>query len=422
MKINRFSIFCILLIFIISTLPVSSQGWVAQEKPAVVETADETSNDEGDATDESGETDESDAADVEQAVDLAPGEWEIWLEMNDEIYPSWLLSTAGIKYDAANGEDELGESWGSVGIRICAPKDNCKVDLTISSANILRPTKYQAVLKKAGNFYYITPRLDFDYNTLARVIQPFPENIKVSVSIDGKPAVEKLETVNVRAVNDCIFSFTDEDGNSTEVSWTFAAYVNENHPAIHRIMSEAKDKDENPMTFSAYQGGKKDVLAEIESIWDVLAGMGLRYSSITTSSLAEKAVQGQFVRRVGEALAVKQANCVDGSVLMASILRRMGINVYLIVLPTHMFIAVKLVEDEDDVTSLKELTAIETTLLGQGSFADSLSTGKEEMKECAKELKAALKDPDMVSNQYSIVDIENARSTGVLPLGEPDAK
>lgn len=437
MLVKHLSFFCLLLILLTLPMPASSQGWTVQPgiakpasskgwtvqpdtaKPAT--TADEDSEEEtADETD----IDDDNSDDIEKDSPIAPGEWKILLDMNNEIYPSWLLSTAGMKSEEPNEENELGDPFGSIGIMVCSPKDNCSVNLTISSANILRPSKFQAVLKKSGITYFVRPSLDFDYNTLAEVTQPFPENIKVSVSIDGKPATEKLETVNVRAVNDCISSYPDEDGNPIEVNWTFAAYINENHPEIHRIMSEAKDADGNPMTFAAYQGDKETVLAEVESIWNALERRGLRYSSITTPSLAENAVYSQFVRRVGEVLATEQANCVDGSVLMASILRRMGLDVYLIVLPEHMFLAIKLEEDDDDddVTSLKELTGIETTELGAGSFEDALSSGEEQMKEIARDLKAALKDENMAAEGCAVVDIANARSNGVLPLREPNAK
>lgn len=129
-------------------MPALSQGWTVQ--PDMVEPA-ATEDDEEESFDESSDEadiDEDNADEIEQAPAIALGEWKIWLAMDNEIYPSWLLSTAGMKSEEPNEEDELGDPFGSIGIMICSPKDNCLVKLTISSANILRPSKFQAVLKK----------------------------------------------------------------------------------------------------------------------------------------------------------------------------------------------------------------------------------------------------------------------------------
>ena len=413
-----------LVVALFSPAPGYSQGLHGLQRLTTDKTAPADPEEVVVADDEEAEAPAADSESTNEQAEpaMAPGEWEIWLDMNNQIYPSWLLSTATMKSDTPNEENELGDPFGTIGIIICAPKDNCQLDMTVSSAKIIRPTRFHAVLKKAGINYFIRPKLDFDYDTLAQITQPFPENIKMAVSIDGKPAVEKLETSTVRAINDCIFSYPDEDGNPIEINWTFAAYVNENHPQIHRIMAKAQDSDGKPMTFAGYQGDKNAVLQEIEAVWNVIEERGLRYSSITTSSLAEGDVYGQFVRRIGEALKTKQANCVDGSVLLASILRRMGLDVYLIVLPDHMFIAVKLEADQDEVTSAAELTAIETTVLGNGSFSDALAEGKSGLKAISRKLKKALKDEDMVVDGCAVVDIAAARDFGVFPLREPDAK
>lgn len=434
MALLRMLLICLVLFLILPYSSAGAEGWgVSKKGKKKINTAESSKggwsttgisvSHEADPDDELvDETVEDDAPYVSDLPELKNGEWDFWLEMENEIYPSWLLSTAGMKSEVPNEDDEIGDPFGSIGVRVKAPKDNCPFQLTISSAKILRSSKLQGTLKKAGEVYFLQPSLDFDYDTLAQVIQPFPENIKAELSLDGKPAVQKLSVVNVRAVNDCLFIFPDEDGDMVEVGWTFAAYVNENHPEIHRIMAEARNEDGEPMTFAAYQQGEGEVVAEIESIWNVLKKRGLRYSSITTSSLAEHKVQGQFVRRFGESLKAVQANCVDGSVLMASILRRMGLAVYLIGVPGHMFLAVKLEADDDEETTLDELTGIETTMLADNTLEEAIEKGNEELQKYARDLKLSLKSDDMIGEECLVVDVKLARSNGVLPLREPGAK
>ena len=44
----------------------------------------------------------------------------------------------------------------------------------------------------------------------------------------------------MRTINDCPFSLTQDDG-VLDVSYTFAAYVNEQHPFVDKLLREALD-------------------------------------------------------------------------------------------------------------------------------------------------------------------------------------
>jgi hypothetical protein len=69
-------------------------------------------------------------------------------------------------------------------------------------------------------------------------------------------------------------------------------------------------------------------------------------------------VTSQHVRSFEEALASGQANCVDGTVLFASLLRKIGIDVQLVLVPGHMFLSYFLQPNQ------QQRQALETTVLG----------------------------------------------------------
>jgi hypothetical protein len=140
----------------------------------------------------------------------------------------------------------------------------------------------------------------------------------------------------VRSVNDCVTGFTNPDGESVDTVWTYASFVNENHPAVQGILAKAVGRNGKPMDFCGYQEGPEKVLAQVEAVWRALQKRGLRYSGVATSSLADRGISSQHVRRVGESLAATGANCVDGSALIASILRKAELDVYLLIVPHHM--------------------------------------------------------------------------------------
>ena len=97
----------------------------------------------------------------------------------------------------------------------------------------------------------------------------------------------------------------------------------------------------------------------------------------------------------------KFANCVDASVLFASILRRIGLRPVLVFRPGHCFTGFY------DAAEGGRIVAFETTLLGSATFAAAAAEG-------AKELQSTL--PLVGAPQYSVVDIALCRQQGISPI------
>lgn len=66
--------------------------------------------------------------------------------------------------------------------------------------------------------------------------------------MNGKSLGDKTETLQIRSINDCPSGVanseeTGDDENiengSADLGWMFAAYVNENHPQLDKILQEA---------------------------------------------------------------------------------------------------------------------------------------------------------------------------------------
>ena len=263
--------------------------------------------------------------------------------------------------------------------------------------------------------------------------QAVPLNITIAVKVDGKSLGEKTVTTTLRPINDCLFGVEetgddDKEPRTSDYSWLFAAYVNENHPWVDRILKEALDTG-IVSAFDGYQSGEKDdVLLQIFSIWNVMQRHGLKYSDITTTAAVKDGVYSQHVRLFDESVTASQANCVDGTVLMAAILRKIGLRPSLALIPGHMFLAV----DLDDDTTI----GLETTLLGEkdlrpakdnkkanlknleahknekswDSFESAVSVGTEALEKNQKKFDSE-KDLD-----YQLIDLAKAREMGILPI------
>src|SRR6202043_4092013 len=97
-----------------------------------------------------------------------------------------------------------------------------------------------------------------------------------------------------------------------------------------------------------------------------------------------------------QSIAMSQANCVDGTVLFASLLRKVGINPALVTHPDHMYLAFNLnnSENEDE----QELMGLETTDIGTPEIGETDS----EMPEALSSLEEQENDRVRNGRAYKI--------------------
>ncbi|MFN2475661.1 MAG: hypothetical protein ABR526_04885 [Chthoniobacterales bacterium] len=401
--------------------------------------------------------------------------------------------------DEKQDPDLLGDPYGAVGVGVTLPKPHAKVRVTLRENWAMNTSSWSGELEKAGTEYYVAPPVNYKFDQLRKTHQQVPLNVTFELEVDGKSVGEQHETITVHSINDCPYGVaaseetiaadgdeegeeaddTDkesgkkpptrsksglgeavaqaagdetvvseesaseeettsdaaEDDGSTDMGWMFAAYVNEGSSVVDKILKEAlATKLVNH--FAAYQGSSDDVLREVFAIWAALQARGIHYSSVTTTPGGTQTVYHQYVRFIEESLQNEQANCVDGSVLFASILRKLGMRTFLVTVPGHMYMGVYVSGKGDD------RIAIETTMIGAG-----VSESEEQVKTIAplRSLKATLdkktresapwrtfeaavtegthnlnndrgKFDDQNNAEYQITDINEARRDGIMPI------
>ena len=96
-----------------------------------------------------------------------------------------------------------------------------------------------------------------------------------------------------------------------------------------------------PSGFNGYQSGDENYLfQQMCAIWYVLQQTGVSYSNATQIPGQAEDVRVQNVRFFSQALASAQANCVEGTCMLASIYQRFDLFPYLILKPNHMFLGI----------------------------------------------------------------------------------
>jgi S1-C subfamily serine protease len=113
----------------------------------------------------------------------------------------------------------------------------------------------------------------------------------------------------------------------------FAALVDETHPWIKRVIDEINQRSDVKAAGAAITGAGGSPAQRLESIalvWQDLVDRGLRYQNLTAADgLAQRC------RLVHESLGSGNANCIDGTVLLASFLEAMSIDSYIVLVPGH---------------------------------------------------------------------------------------
>ena len=384
--------------------------------------SDEDSSEDSTVTEETEESEEAvEEGNEEESEDstvqkpemklAAPGDWEPFIEMDANFFPSFLISTSIIKLDAPEPPDPTihGDQGGLIGIGIRNPAKGTRVRLTISENLIMNAATIEATLEKADEIYFLCPQISFKYDVLLKQRQPLPLSINFALSVNGKEPVTRVKTALIRSINDCPTFYTSlADESYADISFLFAAYVNESHPMIDVILREAL-KTKVVDSFTGYQSGDDDeVIRQVYAIWKALQKRGIKYSSITTPSAHSEVVSSQNVRFIEESLNNVQANCVDGSVLIASVLYKIGINPFLVIVPGHMYIGFYLDEKAESYCCL------ETTMLSAGKGEDFfVETLQETMQDFQKHEKKFIADDDP---DYQIIDIDEARKLGIVPI------
>jgi hypothetical protein len=143
---------------------------------------------------------------------------------------------------------------------------------------------------------------------------------------------------------------------------------------------------------------REDVAQDaLGSIYTALRSLHTQYSDVSSSFFDGF----QHLRRPSEALDALSANCLEGTLLFASVLELVGMRPVLIFKTGHAYVGVASAPGSTFVWP------VETTMVGTNEFLDAFAKGLDEL------------DDDSANDPlFQLVDVADARAHGVLPLAE----
>ncbi len=239
--------------------------------------------------------------------------FEIVDDLGGNIFPSAILSVATTDAQVIVPSDSnyLGNPKSCIAVRVKSKTAYSRVRIEVAETPFFSRSVSEFVLNKPRTEYTIYPDIIWNYEALKNEVQAEPVSVAITVEMNGKDLGQRVRTFSVRSINECLLGYVSNGTKFHDTSIFFAAYVNEENP-----------------------------------------------------SLSSNVVFSQRVRTFDDALESSQINCVDGSVLFASLLRAINIDPILVRTPGHMFVGYYTDNSHTDKNFL------ETTMIGDVDLDD----------------------------------------------------
>ncbi len=323
-----------------------------------------------------------------------------------ELFPAIELSQSSASGDAAVGN-------GLLRVHVDGDGRERALRLTVTTDGLRQPSVIEAVLHER---MLLRPRLEWDIDALRGMSAARTQVLHVTVEREGLPRIERQLDVRVHPLDEALYFVRDGDAR-IDLGSTFAAWVDPHDAVVDELLALAEAEamlDRRP-------GNDRDTrLRQARAIWIALERRGIRYSSEGAGISQGPVIYSQRVRLLADSWNERVANCLDGSVLIASALERLGMRSLLVLVPGHAFVGFY----SDDDSNHAEF--IETTLLGRHHDehmpAEQARARADDGFDAARRAgmqsyrRAAAKLDGRHRPNYAVIDISTARSYGIMPI------
>jgi len=358
----------------------------------------------------------------------AEPDWSVHIAPYQQVFPALELSQARRNENAAVSDHVLGNGSGLIAVRVRARHAGERVVLRIAVPELGSPQGFGATLTQADVEYELHPPLAWDLTALRPLSTARATRMEFALERDGAAAEKREAAISLRPLSEALY-YVRDDKDSADLSWIFAAYVNERDAVVDQVLDAALASG----IVDNFTGADADsIQRQVWAIWQALAARGIRYSGADPALERGPHVFSQRVRFLRETWSDASANCVDGSVLIASVLQRIGLRTFIVLVPGHAFVG--FFSDPD----AQRTAYLETTLLGARvdapasapAFAAGLLTNAQRRNSLAGFLAAlaagnahharvAAKLDGRHRPDYVVIDISAARAFGIRPIEAP---
>ena len=149
-----------------------------------------------------------------------------------------------------------------------------------------------------------------------------------------------------------------------------------------------------------YQGDPDVVNPQVAALYQSRREVEIVYVNSVIDYGAPAGMATQRTRLPRESISLRSANCIDGTVLLASLIEGVSLNPAIVLVPGHAFVGWETWHGSD------EWRFLETTLIGTAEFELAHKSGQRQYEQFSKFSK----------NKIKLHSLQNLRSRGVWPM------
>jgi hypothetical protein len=182
-------------------------------------------------------------------------------------------------------------------------------------------------------------------------------------ALDGQVELHRTEPIWLLARTTAPLAVRDpKTGEWKDLTRYCGAFVTPNAPSLMKYLRVAAEFHPEGRLVG-YQGDESKVEPQVKAIFMALKiNAGITYVNSVIDFNPDQGSASQRVRLPRESLADRQANCIDGTVLFASLLEGISMSPAVVIVPGHAFVAWETWRDSD------EWKYLETTMIGTHLF------------------------------------------------------
>jgi hypothetical protein len=218
--------------------------------------------------------------------------------------------------------------------------------------------------------------------------------------LDGKPESHDTFSLMCLARSSSFNGIRQPDtGRVVDLSHYYGAWVTPHVEAVQARIRRAAEHWPQRQIWG-YQGTADSVPQQVAALYQALREAEIVYVNSVIDYGAPPGMYTQRTRLPRESLALKSANCIDGTVLMASLLEGASLSPAIVLVPGHAFLAWETWQDSD------EWRYLETTLIGTADFDAACQTGQRQYDFHQKQSPALVKR----------LPLHELRARGIWPM------
>lgn len=257
---------------------------------------------------------------------------------------------------------------------------------------------------------------------LTRALQTLgsPQQASLRITIHYHYPYEEVRTIiepiHLHAYNTALLAQRNEEGKIIDLTRSLAAWVTPYHVTMEQLLSRAAERYNQGHSFPGYyssdrQQRAQSIRKQAKAIFEMLKQeIKPHYVVSALNFNMDKSQITQRVRLPASILVTGGSmNCLDGTVLFASLLELASLHPLIIIIPGHAFVGWKLDPEE------KQYECLETTLIREATFEEAVQVAMQSLKTARR--KNDFSRPLFDEGGFArVIDIAECRARRVTPL------